>query len=362
MESKKTELELNEMILDITNNIRDQYPDLMKYVNEKPLTIPYQEHPTNAVSTLSSYYEQLQGLIDEYKANGFVNLKEENMIDIPITEIKVMEHKTAFQSLLTEVNDITISYNDVGEGTIPIIFLHGFPFDKSMWNGQLECLKATNRVIALDLRGFGKTINQNSILSIDLLAQDVVAFMDKLKIEKAIICGLSMGGYIALNLMKNFPNRFEALILCDTQCGADGVEGKQKRYDTIEKINNDGPLEFNANFIKGVFHPDSFTHKAEVVENLRGIVGANSVAMINAGLAALAEREETCTILPSIRIPTLIICGKQDELTPVSKSEFMNQHIPNSSLKVIDHAGHVSNLEQEEEFNKHLSHFVTSLK
>ena len=250
----------------------------------------------------------------------------------------------------------------MGEGTVPIIFLHGFPFDKSMWNGQLEALKATNRVIALDLRGFGKSTIDKPALTIDLLAQDVIAFMDKLAIEKAVVCGLSMGGYIALNLMKNNANRFEALILCDTQCGADGAEGKQKRYDTIEKINKEGLLEFNTNFIQGVFHPDSFSQKTEIVESLKEVVGANSKEIINAGLAALAEREETCTMLPSIDIPTLVICGKQDELTPLSKSEFMCQHIPNSILKVIDQAGHVSNLEQEEAFNKHIVDFLTSLK
>src|SRR5690606_41592977 len=103
----------------------------------------------------------------------------------------------------------------------PIIFLHSFPFDKTMWHGQLEFLKSTHRVIACDIRGFGQSTDETSQLSMDLFADDNIQFMDTLKIEKAIICGLSMGGFIALNLMKRYPERFSALILCDTQCIAD---------------------------------------------------------------------------------------------------------------------------------------------
>lgn len=272
-----------------------------------------------------------------------------------------MELDSTYQNLLIEINNINISYTDVGEGAVPIIFLHGYPFDKSMWNGQISFLKSSKRLIAIDIRGFGKSKDENSVLSIDLFSQDLMAFMDKLKIKKAIICGLSMGGYIALNVMHKFPDRFEALILCDTQCIADTLEVKENRYKTIEQINLEGTNGFNEKFIKSVLHPESFTNKMEVVEKLRNVVFANSKEIIIAGLRALATRSETCSTLVDISVPTLIMCGREDKLTPLIQSEFIHNHINGSIMHIIDHAGHVSNLEQPDVFNKHLLDFLNSL-
>jgi 3-oxoadipate enol-lactonase len=354
----KTELELNEMILTLTNNIRDNFPELLKFLNEKPVIIPYDEHASITSETLDLYYNSLTNLMKQYQENGLESLKLDSILNLTIPEIKTMEYENSYQDLLTEVNNFTVSYYDVGEGNIPILLLHGYPFDKSMWTGQLDVLKSSNRLIAIDIRGFGKSTDEKSILSMDLFGQDLIALMDKLKIEKAIICGLSMGGFIALNAMGKFPNRFEGLILCDTQCVADTNEGREKRYATIEQVKTDGINEFAEGFIKNVFHPESLLNKTEIVESLSSVVYANSKEVINAGLSALATRSETCTNLSSISIPTLIICGREDKVTPLSQSEMMHKQIKNSTLKVIDHAGHVSNLEQPEEFNRHLSEFL----
>lgn len=263
--------------------------------------------------------------------------------------------------LTINVNKFNLSYDDVGEGTTPIIFLHGFPFDKTMWNEQLEFLKPSFRLIACDIRGFGKSTDETSTLSIDLFADDLIQFMDALQIDKAIVCGLSMGGFIALNAQKKYPNRFEALILCDTQCIADTVEVKAKRYKIIDEIKMNGVTNFNEGFIKNVFHKDSINNKKEVVEQLRGVVFANSQHIISEGLRVLANRSETCSTLSEINIPTLIICGREDEVTPLIQSEFMNTNIKRAIIEIIDNAGHVSNLEQPQEFNKHLSKFLRML-
>lgn len=272
-----------------------------------------------------------------------------------------MKLDNSYKSLFTEVNNITISYMDVGEGNIPILFLHGFPFDKSTWKKQIDGLQATNRVIACDIRGFGESTDEETHLSIELFAEDLILFMDKLNIKKVIICGLSMGGYIALNAIKRFPERFEALILCDTQCVADTAEVKEKRKKTIEQINHDGTDTFNENFIKSVFHPHSFFDKSAHVEKLQNIVFANPKSIITAGLTALSERSETCSTLSSIDVPTLIICGREDKVTPLEQSEFMHTKIKNSFLKIIDIAGHVSNIEHPNVFNKHIQYFITTL-
>ncbi|WP_300570395.1 alpha/beta hydrolase [Flavobacterium sp.] len=272
-----------------------------------------------------------------------------------------METPTKGYNLSIAVNNFNLSYDDVGEGNIPIIFLHGYPFDKTMWLGQLDFLKLSYRLIACDIRGFGESKDEESALSIDMFGDDLIQFMDQLNIDKAVVCGLSMGGFIALNAHQKFPNRFESLILCDTQCIADTAEGKAKRYATIDEIIENGVTSFNEGFIKKVFHKDSLTEKKELVEQLRGVVFSNSEQIIIHGLVALAERSESCSTLSEITVPTLIICGREDIVTPLSESEFMNANIKGSILKVIDKAGHVSNLEQPEVFNIHLSEFLASL-
>jgi 3-oxoadipate enol-lactonase len=272
-----------------------------------------------------------------------------------------METETKGYNLSTTVNNFNLSYDDIGEGSIPIIFLHGYPFDKTMWEIQIDDLKSTNRLIACDIRGFGKSTDEKSSLSIDLFGDDLIAFMDQLNINKAIVCGLSMGGFITLNAYKRYPDRFEALILCDTQCIADTTDVKKKRYEIIDEIAVDGVMNFNEEFIRSVFHKDSLTDKKELVEKLRHVVFCNSQHIITMGLTALAERSETCSVLSKITIPTLIICGRQDVVTPLAQSEFMYTTIKGATLQVIEKAGHVSNLEQPDEFNKHLINFLTAL-
>jgi 3-oxoadipate enol-lactonase len=186
-------------------------------------------------------------------------------------------------------------------------------------------------------------------------------FMNQMKISKAIICGLSMGGFIALNAQARFPDRFEAIILCDTQCIADTIEVKSNRYKTIDEIALNGTLNFNEAFIKKVFCKNSFTNKQEIVTQLRSVVMANPEQIVINGLKALAERSETCSTLSEINIPTLIICGREDEVTPLEQSEFLHTSIKASVLHIIDNAGHVSNIEQPEEFNNEISKFLLAV-
>lgn len=272
-----------------------------------------------------------------------------------------MDTITKGYNLTLNVNSVRLCYDDVGEGSVPIIFLHGFPFDKNMWHSQIESLKSTHRVIAYDIRGFGKSRDHGTNLSIDQFSEDLIRFMDLLNIDKAVVCGLSMGGYVALNAQRRAPGRFEALVLSDTQCVADTSEGKKKRYQSIDEINAEGIRNFAEEFIQRVFCKNSLTNKKEMVDKLKEVIYSTSPRMITQGLKALAERKETCSTLCNVSIPTLIICGKEDEMTPVIQSEYLKQNIDGSLLRVIENAGHVSNLEQPEAFNKQLSDFLAML-
>ena len=138
-------------------------------------------------------------------------------------------------------------------------------------------------------------------------------------------------------------------------------EGKEKRYKTIEDIDVNGVTPFNEQFINSIFYKGSFQNKKETVEAVRGMVFSNSKQSIKMGLRALADRSETCSSLHSINIPTLIICGREDSVIPMKQSEYMHSVIKGSTLRIINHAGHVSNLEQPMEFNKHLLDFVTAM-
>jgi 3-oxoadipate enol-lactonase len=262
------------------------------------------------------------------------------------------------KDILVKLKAINICYDDYGTGDLPVIFIHGFPFDKSSWQPQISKLQESYRVIAYDQRGFGKSTADNSEFSMDLFADDLIDFMDALQIPKAIVCGLSMGGYILLNAVNRYPGRFQRIILADTQCNNDTPEGKEKRFKTIAQIEESGLKEFAEGFLKNVFTNESIEKNLPEVDQIRKTVLATPVATITSALKALANRDETCRILGNIDIPTLILCGKDDVITPVAKSEFLKQGIKSSAFYVIDNAAHLSNLEQPEVFNKHISNFI----
>lgn len=256
------------------------------------------------------------------------------------------------------VRDILVSYNDVGEKNNPvIIFIHGFPFDKNMWNRQLTGLSGHFRCIAYDLCGYGRTTPRKSF-SIEEFADDLDGFMHLMQLGKAAICGLSMGGYIALRAMAKYPQRFSHLVLCDTQCIADSEEGKQKRFNSIGQIEEEGLKNFAEGFVKNIFTAESLQGKKEITGDIKSTILRTAPESVTGTLKALAEREETCTLLPGIAVPTLVLCGREDKITPLAQSEYLHNNIPGSVLTVIENAAHVSNLEQPLVFNEAVEKFL----
>ena len=257
------------------------------------------------------------------------------------------------------VHTINISYNDRGPEDVPvIIFIHGFPFNKSMWEAQSEELKITNRVIAYDVRGHGDTDEGDEDFSIALFADDLIGLMDELKIDSAILCGLSMGGYIALQAMEKYPERFNGLVLSDTTCKADTPEGKEKRMLTIESIKKDGVEKFVDGMIKNLFAEKSFITKKPAIHAVKEMMLKTSQSTLCKTLLALAERAETCDKLPKIHVPVLIMAGYEDKITPPSIARLLHEKIEGSRLHIINHAGHVANIENPEDFNEQLKMFI----
>ena len=185
--------------------------------------------------------------------------------------------------------------------------------------------------------------------------------MDVLEINKAIICGLSMGGYIALDALYRYSNRFTAIVLCDTQCIADTHETKIKRYETIRQIEENGLNDFANAFVKNAFCEETLKNNPVVVENITQTILHTASNTVTSTLAALAERWEKCNTLNEINLPALILCGKEDKITPLAQSEVLHKNIEGSTLHIIEKAGHLSNLEQPETFNNHLKLFIANL-
>jgi 3-oxoadipate enol-lactonase len=260
------------------------------------------------------------------------------------------------------VNGVEVFYVDVGvSGALPIVLIHGFPFNCEMWQPQIELLEKNFRVIAYDIRGHGKSGISNGQYMIEFFVDDLVGLLDNLKIEKAVLCGLSMGGYIALRTVERNPERVKALILADTQSKPDSNEAKLKRAASIGAIKKLSVKPYAESFVKAVFTTDSLTKKTATVEKINQIIQTNSSLGICGALLALASRTDTTEALPAIKVPTLILVGENDKLTPPSAAQEMHNKIPKSEIHVIPNAAHMSNLENPDEFNKHVLNFLNKL-
>lgn len=259
------------------------------------------------------------------------------------------------------IGDISISYL-LKEGSIKndktILFIHGFPFNKGSWRPQLDALADNVTGIAIDVRGHGLTTSGHGFFSIDVFAKDLRVFIEKMQLENVIICGVSMGGYIALRAYELFPEKISALILSDTHHKADTNEGKQKRFDSIQAILQHGRRPFSIGFASNVFSEKSIATQPELLEFIKSSIRRNSVHSICATLLALASRTDTTEVLPKIKVPTLIVRGAEDKITPKDLMIDLHLGIPQSQYIEIDGCGHLPNLENSARFNELMNHFI----
>lgn len=261
-----------------------------------------------------------------------------------------------------QANGINVSYLEEGPPTgLPVIFIHGFPFNKEMWEKQLSVLNETHRCIAYDVRGHGNSERGAALFSIPQFADDLFFFMDALKIEKAVLAGLSMGGYIALHAIQQQPQRITGLILCDTQCAADSDEAREKRKKTIAFIQKNGVSVYAEESLTNLFAPASITDKKDEVTFIKETILKTPAENICLTLQALADRKETCSSVFQITVPVCILVGKEDKITTPAMARKMQALINHSSLHIIEGAGHLSNLENPEQFNTHVKTFLAML-
>jgi pimeloyl-ACP methyl ester carboxylesterase len=263
--------------------------------------------------------------------------------------------------MIANVDRIRMGYDEVGRGDPPVVFLHGFPHNRGLWSPQLAGLAAQARCIAVDLRGFGES-SVAPPYSMDQYADDIAAFMEKLQIERAVICGLSMGGYVALALWRRHRKRVHALILADTRATPDSEEGREKRRSMAQLARQKGAAAVAQAMIPAMVGKHTRDSAPHVVDSVYQMLTRASVAGIVGALEAMRERPDSTATLSTIDVLTLIVVGEDDVLTPVADSEAMHRAIYGSRLQILAHAGHVSNVERPAAFNHVVAEFLSTVK
>ncbi len=264
--------------------------------------------------------------------------------------------------MIVSVNGNVFGYDDAGSG-IPVVFLHGFPHDRSLWAQQRTALAPRVRCIAPDLRGFGVSVAKGPY-SMDQYADDVVGLLDTLDIGPAVFCGLSMGGYVAMALWRRHPERVRGFVFCDTKAGADSAAARANRELLIDVAHGEGAAAVADRMLLGMIGKATRGRQPSLQTHVRAMMAKQSVAGIVGALGALRDRPDSHETLKSITVPTLVLVGEDDVLTPPSDAQAMLDALPEAAaarMDVIAGAGHVSCLERPAAVTHALAEFLLTL-
>lgn len=254
---------------------------------------------------------------------------------------------------------------DEGTGPTTILFVHGFPLSHAMWLGQLEPLAARYRVIAPDLRGFGASEVVPGKSTMRRLADDCAAVLDELGVrEPVVVCGLSMGGYVGWQFAKHHADKLRALVVCDTKAAADTPEAGETRRKMAEHVLKFGTSAVAEAMPAKLFAKSTFKDRPEIVAEIRRTIERTSPPGLAAAQLGMAEREDVRAELATITggKSTLVVCGREDVISPVDEMQAIAEGIPGAKFHVIETAGHMSPLEEPAEFNRVLTEFADGLR
>jgi 3-oxoadipate enol-lactonase len=257
---------------------------------------------------------------------------------------------------------MTIAHDDVGTG-LPVVLLHAFPLDRAMWAPQLGPIaNAGFRVLALDLPAFGETTAEKDPFTIDRGADVVADFLKALGIAQAVVVGLSMGGYVAMAMTRRHPKLLAALILADTRAAPDVPHVRANRDKLIAAVQERGPSAAADAMLPNLFSEPTRATNPAVIERVRQIVLRQSSSSLISGLRALRDRPDAAPDLQTVSVPTLVLVGEFDTVTPLLAAARIAGNLPTSDLAHIPGAGHLSNLENPEAFNAAVISFLKKLK
>jgi pimeloyl-ACP methyl ester carboxylesterase len=263
-----------------------------------------------------------------------------------------------------------------------LLLLHGFPFNSAMWRPQLETPPAGWRVIAPDLTGFGgsaATVAAGTAaagsaatatgtaaaaaatLTMDRMADDVAALLDRLRIRGAAVCGLSMGGYVTFALLRRHAARVRALVLADTRAAPDSEDVRRGRLETAARVATEGNGPVVEAMLPKLFSPVTPQRQPDLVAEVRAMMADAPPAAVAAALRGMAARPDSTPMLRSINVPTRVVVGQSDQITPPGEAQLMARAIPGAMIEVIPDAGHLPNLENAAAFDSALTAFLRTL-
>jgi 3-oxoadipate enol-lactonase len=255
---------------------------------------------------------------------------------------------------------LEIAYDEAGSG-VPLLFIHGWPHNRTLWAGQMSGLPTQARCIAPDLRGLGES-TVSGPYSIDQYADDLALLMDARGVERAVVCGLSMGGYVALAMLRRHRDRLRGLILTSTRATADTPEAREKRMRLIEFVEAHGVDALAGRQLRAMVGSTTFEHRPAVREALRELMAGAPQAGVIGGLRAMAQREDATDLLPTIDFPTLVVSGAEDSFTPPEELRAMAARIPRSRFELLAGGGHVCPYERPGAFNHVVGEFLGGLR
>lgn len=250
-----------------------------------------------------------------------------------------------------------IAYEVRGKGPA-VLFLHAFPLGMFMWDAQAEALRQSHTVVRFDDRGFGASPPGDALLTMERIADDAAALLDDLGIARAVVAGCSMGGYAALAFVRRHPDRLRGLVLQDTRAGADNEEGRKGRAELAEKVLREGAQAAADAFLPRLLGRTTQETRKDLVEALRARILATSPRGIADALAGLAARADSTPTLREVRVPTLVVVGEEDVLTPPAEAEALAAGIAGAQLEIVPRAGHLANLEAPAAYDQALARFL----
>lgn len=256
------------------------------------------------------------------------------------------------------IGDVELAYLDCGSG-LPVILVHGFPLDHTMWNAQIDAFAEHHRLIVPDLRGFGKSGVTEGAVAMEQLADDLAVLLDGIGVnEPVVLCGLSMGGYVAFAFARKYASRLRGLILCDTRSAADTPDKADSRRAMAARVLHDGVASLVEQMMPSLFAKGAMETRAKTIESLRAAMLDGDPRGMAAAAIGMADRPDMTATLTEIDCPAMVICGNQDAFTPPEEMRSISQAIPHCEFVEIDGSGHMTPVESPDEFNAAVLRFL----
>jgi pimeloyl-ACP methyl ester carboxylesterase len=258
------------------------------------------------------------------------------------------------------VNGVSLAFDDRGDGPA-ILLIHGYPLDRTIWRSQVEELRGWRR-IAPDLRGMGESDAPGSDYSMATYAADLAALLDAVGVGPVVLCGLSMGGYVAFEMARTLPGRIQGLVLVSTRSQADSPDARRGRDQAAFLAREKGPGAIAESMLPRLLGPGS-AQDAEVVSRVRTMMARTPVAGIVGALGAMRDRRDSSDLLASFGdLPVLIVAGESDQIIPLTEATRMHEAIPGSALRVVPNAGHLPPVEQPGYTTRIIQEFLDTLR